>query len=227
MSKQRTSSVQCIELRKLDGHPVLYSADRSYILRNVSRRWVRLDCATAKLATPVKRGSFFRRFGTVLPPVPRALSAFVRPLKLVGIKPKLVGLTRAIQKKWFWKCNLCLPRRRMICRVNSSAAQSRHSFRWSLGRCRSGSLRTVGANFGSTSAIFVTATREPTYTPASAISLHRSLPSGSRSSPICIALHVGRSFPHVLSCHQVGDATGLLEHLRSLFYEQRDILFGG
>src|SRR5215471_9403526 len=34
----------------------------------------------------------------------------------------------------------------MICRVNSSAAQSRHSFRWSLGRCRSGSLRTVGAN---------------------------------------------------------------------------------
>src|SRR5262245_62458064 len=32
------------------------------------------------------------------------------------------------------------------CRVNSSAAQSRHSFRWSLGRCRSASLRTVGAN---------------------------------------------------------------------------------
>ena len=25
----------------------------------------------------------------------------------------------------------------------------------------------------------------------------------------------------------VGDATGLLEHLRSLFYEERDILFGG
>jgi hypothetical protein len=25
----------------------------------------------------------------------------------------------------------------------------------------------------------------------------------------------------------VGDATGLLEHLRSFFYEQRDILFGG
>src|SRR5262245_34697967 len=25
----------------------------------------------------------------------------------------------------------------------------------------------------------------------------------------------------------VGDATSLLEHLRSLFYEQRDILFGG
>jgi hypothetical protein len=25
----------------------------------------------------------------------------------------------------------------------------------------------------------------------------------------------------------VGDATGLLEHLRGLFYEQRDILFGG
>src|SRR5690242_7189586 len=26
---------------------------------------------------------------------------------------------------------------------------------------------------------------------------------------------------------KVRDATGLLEHLRSLFYEQRDILFGG
>jgi hypothetical protein len=55
---------------------------------------------------------------------------------------------------------------------------------------------------GSTSTIFVTATREPTYTPANAISLHRSLPWGCRLSPICIALHVGRSFPRVLSCHQ-------------------------
>jgi hypothetical protein len=83
-----------------------------------------------------------------------------------------------------------------------STHQSRHSFRWSLGRCRSWSLRTVGANLSSISASFVTATSELTYTPANAISLHRSLRWGCRLSPICIALHVGRSFPHVLSCPQ-------------------------
>ena len=74
---------------------------------------------------------------------------------------------------------------------------------------------------GSTSAIFVTATREPNYTRVNAISLHRSLPWGRRLSPIC---NLFRAYFLALN---VGDATGLLEHLTSLFYEQRDILFGG